>query len=322
MGQVVTVQGRLRSVDLRPADSLATLVAELYDGTDAIQLVWLGRRSIPGIEPGRTILAKGRIANRDGVKTHLQPRLRTAPRARMNSPAQGPAASVPPADPDVTPGAPGPADAAKPRTTPTIFDQMGGPAGMIDSGLPVVVFVIANSIGGLTTGIIAALVAAAGIFAFRLSQKQAGDAGGQRPVRGRYRRLHRLQVRLRGRLLPARHLELPGLRVGAAAVDGRPVAGDRADLGGHQRARHRLAQGPGAGPQVRLGHRSSGLSCSPSATSYRAPCWSGDQIGWLGFARIAMGYPLWILAIGACVLIVMRGTGWKRPPLKTLLGKR
>ena len=47
-----------------------------------------------------------------------------------------------------------------------------------------------------------------------------------------------------------------------------------------------------------------------------------DEIGWLGFARIAMGYPLWILAIGVSVLIVMRGTGWKRPPLKTLLGKR
>lgn len=72
-GEVVTVQGRLRSVELRPAESLATLVAELYDGTDAVHLVWLGRRSIPGVEPGRTILAKGRIANRDGVKTIYNP---------------------------------------------------------------------------------------------------------------------------------------------------------------------------------------------------------------------------------------------------------
>ncbi len=73
MGQVAVVQGRLRSVDLKPAESIATLVAELYDGTDAIQLVWLGRRSIPGIEPGRTIQVKGRIANRDGVKTMYNP---------------------------------------------------------------------------------------------------------------------------------------------------------------------------------------------------------------------------------------------------------
>jgi hypothetical protein len=32
-GERVTLQGRLRYVDLRPTDSLATLVAELYDGT-------------------------------------------------------------------------------------------------------------------------------------------------------------------------------------------------------------------------------------------------------------------------------------------------
>lgn len=72
-GEVVMVQGRLRSVDLRPADSLATLVAELYDGTDTLQLIWLGRRSIPGVEPGRTIRVKGRVANRDGAKCMFNP---------------------------------------------------------------------------------------------------------------------------------------------------------------------------------------------------------------------------------------------------------
>src|SRR3954470_15490981 len=79
LGQVVTVQGRLRSVDLHPVDSPATLQAELYDGTDAIQLIWLGRRSIPGIEPGRTIQVKGRIANRDGVKTIYNPNYELRP---------------------------------------------------------------------------------------------------------------------------------------------------------------------------------------------------------------------------------------------------
>ena len=79
LGQVVTVQGRLRSVDLRPAESLATLHAELYDGTDAIELIWLGRRSIPGIEPGRTIQVVGRVANRDGVKTIYNPNYELRP---------------------------------------------------------------------------------------------------------------------------------------------------------------------------------------------------------------------------------------------------
>lgn len=72
-GEKVLLQGRLRYVDLRPTDSLATLVAELYDGTEGVQLVWLGRRSIPGIEPGRTLKARGRIAMRDGQKVIYNP---------------------------------------------------------------------------------------------------------------------------------------------------------------------------------------------------------------------------------------------------------
>ena len=72
-GERVKLQGRLRYVDLRPTDSLATLVAELYDGTDAVQLIWLGRRSIPGIEPGRTLKARGRVAIRDGHKVIYNP---------------------------------------------------------------------------------------------------------------------------------------------------------------------------------------------------------------------------------------------------------
>lgn len=72
-GQMVTVQGRLRTVDLKPAESLATLVAELYDGTDSVDLVWLGRRSIPGIEPGRTIKVRGRIGHHNGNKCIFNP---------------------------------------------------------------------------------------------------------------------------------------------------------------------------------------------------------------------------------------------------------
>jgi hypothetical protein len=72
-GEVVTLQGRLRYVDLRPTDSLATLVAELYDGTEGVQLIWLGRRSIPGVEPGRTVKVRGRVAMREGRKVIYNP---------------------------------------------------------------------------------------------------------------------------------------------------------------------------------------------------------------------------------------------------------
>jgi hypothetical protein len=73
LGDEVTVLGRLRSVDLCPGKAAATVEAELFDGTDDITLVWLGRRRIPGIEPGRTIKARGRLGERDGRKVLYNP---------------------------------------------------------------------------------------------------------------------------------------------------------------------------------------------------------------------------------------------------------
>ncbi|SFQ60788.1 hypothetical protein SAMN05421810_110185 [Amycolatopsis arida] len=72
-GEEVTVLGRLRSVELCPSSEAATLEAELFDGTEGVILVWLGRRRIPGIEPGRTIKARGRMADRDGRKVLYNP---------------------------------------------------------------------------------------------------------------------------------------------------------------------------------------------------------------------------------------------------------
>jgi RecG-like helicase len=72
-GTEVTVSGKLRSVELCPSDAAATLEAELSDGTEDVTLVWLGRRSIAGIEPGRTIRVTGRMAIRDGRKVLYNP---------------------------------------------------------------------------------------------------------------------------------------------------------------------------------------------------------------------------------------------------------
>ena len=72
-GQEVTVLGRLRSVEFCPLDAAASLEAELFDGTEGITLIWLGRRRIAGIEPGRTMRVRGRIAVRDGRKVIYNP---------------------------------------------------------------------------------------------------------------------------------------------------------------------------------------------------------------------------------------------------------
>ncbi|WIX89356.1 OB-fold nucleic acid binding domain-containing protein [Amycolatopsis sp. DG1A-15b] len=72
-GEEVTVMGRLRSVELCPTNEAATLEAELFDGTQGVTLIWLGRRRIPGIEPGRTIKVRGRMAERNGQKVLYNP---------------------------------------------------------------------------------------------------------------------------------------------------------------------------------------------------------------------------------------------------------
>ncbi|MBO0856509.1 MAG: OB-fold nucleic acid binding domain-containing protein [Nocardia sp.] len=72
-GEEVTILGRLRSVEACPKAANATVEAEFFDGTDAVTLVWIGRRRIPGIETGRRILVRGRIGDRDGTKVIYNP---------------------------------------------------------------------------------------------------------------------------------------------------------------------------------------------------------------------------------------------------------
>ena len=72
-GEEVTMLGRIRSVELGPQDADATLKAELFDGTDDVTLVWMGRRRIPGVEAGRTMRVRGRISVRDGQKVLYNP---------------------------------------------------------------------------------------------------------------------------------------------------------------------------------------------------------------------------------------------------------
>jgi len=72
-GQLVSVTGRLRTVVYTPRTNLPTLEAELYDGSDLVTLVWLGRRHITGIEPGRALTARGRIALREDRKVIYNP---------------------------------------------------------------------------------------------------------------------------------------------------------------------------------------------------------------------------------------------------------
>ncbi len=71
--EVVDVCGSVRAVTLPPKASVPTLVVELYDGSRALNLVWLGRRSIRGIAPGTFLTAHGRVTRVRGVPTIYNP---------------------------------------------------------------------------------------------------------------------------------------------------------------------------------------------------------------------------------------------------------
>ena len=69
----VTVSGEVRSVTLRPREETPALDVELWDGTESLHLVWLGRRRIAGIVPGIKMRATGRITKQRNVTTIFNP---------------------------------------------------------------------------------------------------------------------------------------------------------------------------------------------------------------------------------------------------------
>lgn len=69
----VTVCGTIRAVTLRPHGQIPALEADIYDGSGALTLIWLGRRSIRGINPGRTLTGTGRITQRGDRRVMFNP---------------------------------------------------------------------------------------------------------------------------------------------------------------------------------------------------------------------------------------------------------
>jgi RecG-like helicase len=72
--QVVSLTGTVSTVTIHPRGGYPALEVELRDGSGAVTLVWLGRRQIPGIDPGRTIKICGRISCHEGRRVIYNPK--------------------------------------------------------------------------------------------------------------------------------------------------------------------------------------------------------------------------------------------------------
>ena len=74
------LEGRVRSVYVGPVSGSPALEAELYDETGGITLVFLGRRAIPGIEPGARMRVSGMVGEMEGYLAMSNPSYVLLPR--------------------------------------------------------------------------------------------------------------------------------------------------------------------------------------------------------------------------------------------------
>jgi hypothetical protein len=75
----VRLRGTLRTITLRPRGGVPALEADLFDGSGTLTLIWLGRRRIAGISPGRSLQVQGRIGRTDGQRIMFNPRYELIP---------------------------------------------------------------------------------------------------------------------------------------------------------------------------------------------------------------------------------------------------
>lgn len=69
--ELATVAGTIRALTLPAQTSVPTLVAEVFDGDRAIDLIFIGRREVPGLDPGTYVVARGRVSiDRGRVKMY------------------------------------------------------------------------------------------------------------------------------------------------------------------------------------------------------------------------------------------------------------
>jgi hypothetical protein len=69
----VRVQGRIRSIRVQPWADVGSLECTVVDESGGLLLIFLGRRSIAGVELGRHVVAEGMVGEHRGYLAILNP---------------------------------------------------------------------------------------------------------------------------------------------------------------------------------------------------------------------------------------------------------
>ena len=70
----VKLAGVVRRITVRPLEGHESLEAVVYDGTGDVTVVWMGRRSIPGLNLGTKLVVEGLLAEQRGERRLVNPR--------------------------------------------------------------------------------------------------------------------------------------------------------------------------------------------------------------------------------------------------------
>ncbi len=65
-GDIARVHGTIGSILVEPGDAAPGVTATIADDSGEIDAVFMGRRTIAGIEPGRVVTIQGRVAEGEG----------------------------------------------------------------------------------------------------------------------------------------------------------------------------------------------------------------------------------------------------------------
>jgi hypothetical protein len=192
----------------------------------------------------------------------------------------------------------------QPRQT-MLAEAIGGPRGLIDSGLPAIVFVIANALGGLSTAILAAVAVGVVLVVVRLLRKEPL----QQAIAGFFGVA--LAVFVAARTHKASGFFLPGilyqgvLAVAAviSLVIGRPYVG------------YLLAA---IDPKYQHWRESRSLRRAMAVATVlwglifavravvQGLLYVSDHVGWLATTKIAMGWPLFAVGLAATYWLARR----------------
>ncbi|QWF83599.1 hypothetical protein HUW46_07042 [Amycolatopsis sp. CA-230715] len=191
------------------------------------------------------------------------------------------------------------------KPEPTLLEQMGGVSGLFYSSLPVIVFVLANAFWGLTVGIWAAVGSAVAITVLRVVRKEplqpaiSGFFGVAIAAFIAYR-----TGSAKGFFLFGIWTSLAYCAVMVISVLARwPLAGVVWNLLNRTGTEWRKDK------PSRLGYDIATLALAAVfAARFVVQRWlyNEDYTGWLAFAKIAMGYPLYALALLVVVWAVRR----------------